>query len=183
MKLLFNALIVTCLLSACIQKPAVPEISNDHKRIMDKAIAWKDYKYQAPNSILADQKRKETLEGLKSYLVDSLKYFIKNVRVKMDQLKIVDLNGVAAFYAEFSDKEYNQYFMEFDYPLAHKDSIQKNPAYKLLINIPEKQDTVLSFFFMGDAEWDQTFNDNFRIRVVPFAKDFNADSARKANLK
>lgn len=124
------------------------------------------------------------MDSVKYYLKDSFKYILKNVPVTVNEINQTQVGEVNAFHAKFEDKLKHEYWMEFDYPISDTSSLKKNQAYKLLKDMRVNSDTILSFFYLGDVEWKDSYSDylnELRIRVVPFPKDFNFDSSRKAN--
>lgn len=149
------------------------------KTILDKY----DSSYNAaPNDIVKERLGKEYIPIINTLLSDSLKFIIKNSKVTLTNLQKASLNGVVAFLAEFKDSIDNRYWMEVDFPADGGDSLLlKNPAYKLLENMKENTDTVLSFFYMGEVKWDDIYSNRLSMRIVPFPKDYDFDSSRMAN--
>jgi hypothetical protein len=144
---------------------------------------YKDSSSKASNSLSKQEMKDKFLKRLSDRIIDSLKYNLKNFRVTVTEVKNEEIGNVKAFYAKFKDEIGNIFWMEFDYNKNNDTSLLTNPAYILLKSMPEKADTVLSFFYMADIEWEDDYFKTIKLQVVPFPKDFNFDSSRKANEK
>lgn len=157
--------------------------SDDQEKVINKVKYFEEKHLAAPNQLSKDNISKASIDSVTRYIVDSMKYHIKNAKVRMTEMDVVPISGVYAFVAKFHDKDENEYWMEFDFP--KEESIYQTPQYKLLKDMPENVDTILSFFYMADLEW-QSYDKapgKFKMQVVPFAKNFNFDSAKVANAK
>jgi hypothetical protein len=138
--------------------------------------------YDIASNPMSKSKFRETfLDSLNSYLVEQ-KYILNNIKVKLTENKIHDIQGIRALVAEFKDENDNEYWMEFDYKPDSIKNLQTNPAYTLIKDMPIEKDTVLSFFYLGDIKWkDSDYDKTVRLQVVPFPKDYNFDSSRNVN--
>lgn len=192
-----HLLLITLIFSfmACQQiEPALTpkqQFSTLQKKLVGLLDRYKEAKYTAGNQLQKGELRRKYLDSAKALLFDSAKYHMSNFKVIVDQIKTSDIRDQKAFYAKFYDNDgskvesvtMNEYWMEFDYPQDSLKALEQTPAYKLLKNIPENADTTISFFSLGDVEWKGSTEDQFKIRVVPFPKNFNFDSSRNANAK
>lgn len=99
----------------------------------------------------------------------------------MTRVLVMPLNAKHALVAMFEDHAGNEYWMSFHYD--KKDSAYKSYHYQFLKNIPKYVDTIVSFLYIRDIKWRWEHNTpgNFKMRIVPFPKNFNFDSAAVAN--
>ncbi|HEY8690562.1 MAG TPA: hypothetical protein VIM07_15100 [Chitinophagaceae bacterium] len=182
--LLFITIALFAISTGCMNTIKERGLSNDQiklKQLTDRYSASYD---NAPNQMSKDRLRSAHPVKVSAFIRDTLKGILTNCKVKMTELKVMPINNVVAFYATFRDSLNNQYWMEFDYDDNQRSYIDTNSAYVLLKSMPENQDTVLSFFYMGETEWvdaSSTYNNDLKFRVVPFPKDYNFDSARSVN--
>lgn len=191
--LLLISLLFT-IISCQQQKPAptpIEQFSPLQKKLVGLLERYKGAKYAAANDLQRDELRRKYLDSAKALLFDSAKYQMPNFKVLVHQIQVSPVQDKKAFYAKFYDNDgskvesvtMNEYWMEFDYPENNTKVMEQNPAYLLLKNIPEHSDTTISFFSTGDVEWAGYSEEQFKIRVVPFPKNFNFDSSRLANKK
>ena len=158
-------------------------LSPDQIKIKNLIDRYEELYNAAPNELKKGEIRKSYLGTINKFLIDSLRLHINNCKVRLTDLSVRPIQDIIAFYAVFKDSLDNKYWMEFDYDKNKKDKLDSNYSYKLLQNMPQNRDTVLSFYYMGETEWDgfSDYDKTLKIRVVPFAKDFNFDSVKAAN--
>lgn len=138
---------------------------------------------------IADQFKKPRirnafLDTINTFLQDSLKSRLRNCKVQMTNMEARPFRDIIAFTASFKDSMSNQYWMELDYPGDQEETMYRNTSYKLINKMPLNIDTVLSFSYLGDVEWiDISYANQLKIRILPFHKDFNFDSAKRMNDK
>lgn len=187
--LLFLLFLAACNPGSSPKERSTAGFSKEQLKITQLLDEYKKQKYRAPNDIVKDELRDSFIKRLDRYLSDTLNFTLPNFNILVDQVEVSDIGDMKAFYARFYDNDNyefasvsnNEYWMEFDYDKDDAGKLNDNPAYKLLRTMPENADTVLSFMYMGDLKWEDPVSDRLKIRVIPFPKNFNFDSARSAN--
>lgn len=194
MSKLFLTCILLHFLLGCDPQPApyhelpTDKYSLHQKKIVRLTEALKENRYSAANDLVKKEIKQLYLDSIKSLLVDSFHYVFQNFKVTVNDIDVVDFGDKKAFIAKFYDNDgsgvqsvtTNEYWMEFDYPQDSIKSMQSSPAYRLLKGIAKNSDTTLSFFYLGESEINPSTH-QLRLRVIPFPKDYNFDSSRKAN--
>jgi hypothetical protein len=184
MKIFFIPLLSVVIFCCNSKESIISEDQNKFQKKLDHYKALIDKYDIATNKLTKSDYKNGFLDSLRSYLIDSSNYVLKNFNIAVDEVKIQDIKNVRAFYALFSDQNSNEYEMEFDYDRDSIQNLQTNPAYKLLKDIPVRSKAILSFFFLGEIEWNSDImGAEVKLRVVPFPKDYNFDSSRAANKK
>lgn len=173
------------LLIACTSKQQTPQLSEHQAEFFALQKRYLRQYDSAENSITKNELKDKFLQDINSYFVDSLDYKLKGFKVKTNSVRTTELGKILALTANFSDDAHNEFWMEFDYPNTSqgKKDMESNPAYKFVKTLKEDQAAEVSFFYLGEVEYDYIFQNKLKIRVVPFSKDFNFDSSRAANKR
>lgn len=149
---------------------------------IDSIMSEYDIQYsKLPNDLQRKDFKQKFLAKIKKVLSDSLHFHLGNIPVTITKISNDRIASVKAFYATFEDKAKNEYWTEFDYKESDTVTLYKNPVYNLIKDLPNYTDTVFSFFYMGNIEWQPVYENKVRIQVVPFPKNFNFDSSKNAN--
>jgi hypothetical protein len=150
---------------SCLNITKERGLSNDQVKLKQMVDNYTEQYYNLPNEMRRDEFRKKYPLIIGAYIKDSLNGVLK-CKVKMTKLTVTPIEDITAFYAAFKDSLDNEYWIEYDYKDFQKNELYKNPSYILLKDMPEGQDTVLSFLCKA-VEWNDNFGNQLKIQVVP----------------